>query len=452
MALVAGFFAPAPAAAIPAFARKYGTSCQTCHSVFPKLNAFGEAFRLNGLRMPKETEAMLREKPVSLGAPAYRRLWPKAVWPGSIPGNLPLAVNVQFADVTSSTTAGHAVKNDFQFPQEANLFAGGTLGDRISYFSELTFEDSPDGSVDAQIEHASIAFDSPIGPLNLLHIRLGKLAPILDDGFHEMWLMTDAAIDPLFAYNPIGLRGGAGLAEDISPTPIDLPAMVRGIEAYGIIRHRLLYVAGIANGIASTSEGRFDANNAKDYYARVDYKFGGMGLDGFTGSEAVIPEHNWRDNSVRVGTFVYRGNASGTGFPFTLDDGASVSLEDRRFVRTGVFASVFARDLNVFGVYMRGSDTIDRFDSAGALAGTIEPHFDAWFIEADYVFYPWPWLFGAFRYQTLAPGDPNVPELRTAVANVSALIRANVKGLLEYRRDLRDGRNYSMTVAVRFAF
>jgi hypothetical protein len=74
MALVAGFFAPAPAAAIPAFAGKYGTSCQTCHSVFPKLNAFGEAFRLNGLRMPKETEAMLREKPVSLGVPAYRRL------------------------------------------------------------------------------------------------------------------------------------------------------------------------------------------------------------------------------------------------------------------------------------------------------------------------------------------------------------------------------------------
>jgi hypothetical protein len=36
-----------PAAAIPAFARKYGTSCQTCHTIFPKLNPFGEAFRRN---------------------------------------------------------------------------------------------------------------------------------------------------------------------------------------------------------------------------------------------------------------------------------------------------------------------------------------------------------------------------------------------------------------------
>ena len=72
------------ASAIPAFARKYQTSCQTCHTVFPKLNAFGDAFRLNGYRMPAETEEMVKEKPVSLGAPAYKKLWPKAVWPGEI--------------------------------------------------------------------------------------------------------------------------------------------------------------------------------------------------------------------------------------------------------------------------------------------------------------------------------------------------------------------------------
>jgi hypothetical protein len=31
----------APARAIPAFARKYGTSCLTCHTVYPKLTPFG---------------------------------------------------------------------------------------------------------------------------------------------------------------------------------------------------------------------------------------------------------------------------------------------------------------------------------------------------------------------------------------------------------------------------
>ncbi len=58
---------PASAEAVPAFARKYQTSCQTCHIVFPKLNAFGEAFRLRGYRMPAETEDMVKQKPVSMG-------------------------------------------------------------------------------------------------------------------------------------------------------------------------------------------------------------------------------------------------------------------------------------------------------------------------------------------------------------------------------------------------
>ena len=91
--VAAGVLFAAPLAeAIPAFARKYETSCQTCHVVFPKLNAFGEAFRLNGYRMPKETEEMVKEKPISLGAPAYKKLWPSAIWPGEISSSVPLAV------------------------------------------------------------------------------------------------------------------------------------------------------------------------------------------------------------------------------------------------------------------------------------------------------------------------------------------------------------------------
>ncbi|HEX7486146.1 MAG TPA: hypothetical protein VF332_08340 [Vicinamibacterales bacterium] len=59
------------------FARKYGTSRQTCHTIFPKLNAFGVALRLNGYRMPKETEEMAKTKPASLGSPAFKKLWPQ---------------------------------------------------------------------------------------------------------------------------------------------------------------------------------------------------------------------------------------------------------------------------------------------------------------------------------------------------------------------------------------
>jgi hypothetical protein len=445
------------ALAVPAFARKYQTSCQTCHIVFPKLNAFGEAFRLRGYRMPGETAEMVKEPPVSLGAPAYKKLWPQAVWPGEVSSAVPLAVNVKLADVNTSALNDDGsittVKNDLQFPQEVNIFGAGTLGDHVSYFAETTFGENPDGSVAVELEHARLDFDSPFGPEDLFHFRLGKFAPNLADGFQEMWISTDAAIDSVFAFNPIGINGGTGLAEDVTPSPIALPDRVRGIEGYGIISHRALWVAGLVNGVGpnpADASGRFDGNNAKDVYARFDYKIGGMGLDGDSAGRP-IPDKNWQDNSLRVGAFAYRGDASGINFPLETKDGLETNIQDMHFVRTGIYASAFFQDLNVFGVYMHGSDSLQMFDAEGAaLSSTGEPDYHALFVQADYLFYPW--LQGSFRYETLTPADRSVESRRTGVFNASALIRANVKAMVEYQRDMREGDNHSLNALLRFAF
>src|SRR5579883_2407629 len=84
--------AAAPARAIPAFARKYGTSCQTCHTVYPKLTPFGEAFRRNGFKFPGSDTEMTKQETVPLGQDAYRDVFPKAVWPGTLPASIPIAL------------------------------------------------------------------------------------------------------------------------------------------------------------------------------------------------------------------------------------------------------------------------------------------------------------------------------------------------------------------------
>jgi hypothetical protein len=443
----------------PAFARKYQTSCQTCHIVFPKLNSFGEAFRLRGYRMPGETEDMVKQPPVSLGAPAYKRLWPQAVWPGEISSVVPLAVNVKMADVNTSSLNDDGsvtrVKNDLQFPQELNIFGAGTLGEHVSYLSELTVGENADGSAAVSLEHARFDFDSPFGPEDLFHFRLGKFAPNLFDGFQEMWISTNSAIDSLFNFNPIGVHGGTGLGADaLSPNSISLPARVRGVEGYGIISHRAMWVAGLANGVQAPpgdTTGRFDGNNAKDVYARFDYKIGGMGLDGDTGGQPYTPEKNWRDNSLRLGVFTYRGDASGIPFALTADDGTKVNIEDRHFLRTGFYASVFLQDLNVFGVYLRGSDALNTTDATtNVLLHAIEPNYHAWFTQADYVIYPW--LQATGRYETVMPADPTVQSVRIGTLDVSALVRANVKAMVEYQRDLRQSENHSLNVLLRVGF
>jgi hypothetical protein len=77
--------------AIPAFSRKYQTSGTTCHSNYPELNDFGLAFKKNSFKFPKDDETFVKEPPVLLGSKAQKEAFPEAVYPGEIPGFLPIA-------------------------------------------------------------------------------------------------------------------------------------------------------------------------------------------------------------------------------------------------------------------------------------------------------------------------------------------------------------------------
>src|SRR6201993_1372622 len=104
ISLLAVLSTPPPASAIPAFSRKYGTSCTTCHLDFPKLNDFGKAFKDAGFKFPKDDESFLKEPPILLGAPAQAELWPHTVYPGTIPGMIPagLRYNTYYQQVSSN--------------------------------------------------------------------------------------------------------------------------------------------------------------------------------------------------------------------------------------------------------------------------------------------------------------------------------------------------------------
>ena len=46
-----------PAAAFPAFARKYGLRCSACHESWPMLNYFGQKFKDNGYQLMNDRDA-----------------------------------------------------------------------------------------------------------------------------------------------------------------------------------------------------------------------------------------------------------------------------------------------------------------------------------------------------------------------------------------------------------
>ncbi len=56
------------------------------------------------------------------------------------------------------------------------------------------------------------------------------------------------------------------------------------------------------------------------------------------------------------------------------------------------------------------------------------------------------------RYENLRAADPSVDTLQFLNANVSFLARANIKLMVEYRRDLHDSQNYQIATVLRAAF
>src|SRR5271167_4145106 len=52
-----------PATAIPAFARKYGMPCSSCHEAWPKLSPFGQAFKDNGYQLGNDRDSPVYQHP-----------------------------------------------------------------------------------------------------------------------------------------------------------------------------------------------------------------------------------------------------------------------------------------------------------------------------------------------------------------------------------------------------
>lgn len=127
LALLAPFAVhPAPASALPIFARRYGVSCQACHSIVPRLSAFGQAFKNSGYR------------------------WPAALTPAP---TLPVAVrvNLAYSSLPDPTGLPKAIVD------EVEALSAGPLGKHFSYYAEQYLVDGgrPGKTRDAYLEYLS---------------------------------------------------------------------------------------------------------------------------------------------------------------------------------------------------------------------------------------------------------------------------------------------------------
>lgn len=347
--LLATFVAVRSASAIPAFARQYGRDCQTCHVAFPKLTAFGEAFRRNGYRFPGgNSQDYEEEESIPLGQEAYKKLFPHTVWPGNLPAQVRLAAQI-------AMRVDYLPDDDPEISFDA---MSGSLGlnfasnfdETFSAWAGVAFR-SEGGAVETEVERifAMIEpFDTPV-----MNFRLGRFDP-------ELWSFSNhrtLGFAPWMMVTPV-------LDNPFTPHPAQ-----SGFEATGVTgQGRFTYSVGVVEG------GGDRVNTFKDVYSHIGVKIGGMRLDGLKVQSASAQA--WREKSVQIGGFGYFGQSA-------LGDRDVASQEDRFFIVGGDVNAVW-RDFNLIlaGTFGRNqmpslAEPNQSFDSV---------HFMS---QLDIVVYPW---------------------------------------------------------------
>jgi hypothetical protein len=248
-----------PAQAIPPFARRYGLPCSTCHVGGPtKLSNFGEAFRDNGYRIPGETEAFIREPAMPLGAASRKALFPQTVWPGEIPGTLPFGASVLVQGLVNLPHSDDDAKATAQVGVTAALLLGGSLGRHISVFGHFSA-----GTSGVELSQAFLVgrslFERWLGEA-AINIKVGRMNL---DIFPVQPNLYRSVLQPA-AYDLAVGRDGFALSS---------PA--EALEIYGLVKGRLKWVLGAANGRKPLD----DLTTRRDFFARLQLKLGGPRLD-----------------------------------------------------------------------------------------------------------------------------------------------------------------------------
>jgi hypothetical protein len=466
---------PQKGKAIPAFSRQYGTSCTTCHVDFPKLNDFGRAFKDAGFKFPKDDETFLKIPQVMLGSPAQKELWPKTVWPGSIPGLPPIGLRMNnFFQVVGKNRGNFdplTVTNGIpQFVPRTDfetgffsIFTAGNFGSDIAFW------------VDDDISIAGSNANGGLGDGYLRFVNLGRFLKLPKDslslraGQFELDLpFTQARSFNLTGYDIYG-QANIGATNSINQQNVNNQFAItdagKGVElsgghSYGGYQYSIAIVDQNTSGnvptISSfvpdaTGTGFLSDSNFKDIYARLSYRFN-LERDKASRNDvqAAGPMGPRDHTSLKLGSYYFYGRSVQRFVGAT-----SVLTAREPFYRVGGDFSFNHRTLNIYGLYMYAHDhnllpvdatgtliTLPISDTSPAIAGFVKgspAKFSGGFVQADYL--ALPWLMTIMRWDRVQSGADRANNSGAVfdltrdrfTPGVQFLIHSNIKASFEYQ-------------------
>ncbi len=244
---------PQAAKTIPAFARKYGLSCTTCHTAAPKLKAYGDDFAGNGFQLPDDDEPVRAFQDTGDDNLLLQR-------------DFPLAIRF---DAYARYQSEHDVDNDLQTPFGLKVMSGGNIAKDIGYYFYFYMDER--GEV-AGVEDAYVHFNNIKG--TELDLMIGQFQ-ISDPLFKRELRLT---YEDYKIYTTEVGASSANLKYD------------RGVIATYSLPTGTDFVVELINGNGIGEAGGdhlFDDDSFKNVFAKVSQgiSIATVGLFGYTGSE-----------------------------------------------------------------------------------------------------------------------------------------------------------------------
>lgn len=481
--------------AIPAFSRQYQTSCMTCHLDFPKLNDFGKAFKDAGFKFPKDDADFLKIAPTLLGAEAQKQVWPKTVWPGTIPGMPPIGLRMnnffqwtgsnrnRFNSLAAPGTVPPVIPGtDFETGL-FSIFTAGNFGSDIAFWVDddisVAGANGNGGLGDAYLRFVNLSRFLKL-PANSLNVRAGQFE--LDLPITQARNINLSPYDIYTESNVGAISSMVSLSQNVNNL-FTFAGAAKGVEVsgghtYGGYHYSVALLNQNTSGLSQTTSpfvpsatgganggvGFASDSTFKDVYARLSYRFN---LERDAESRNAIQAAGTtgpRDHTyLSFGTFYLHGKSQ-QGFVGLSSSGANTVLYAREpYYRAGGDFNFNYRTLNLFGVYMFAKDNnLLPVDANGMLiplplSATSPPpvrfisgvpaKFNGGFVEADYLVLPWIMLIGRWdgvhssadriNGLLLASNTPFFGGLNSArnrySPGVQFLIHPNIKASFEYQ-------------------
>src|SRR5215475_3414365 len=386
------------ASAIPAFARKYGMPCSSCHEAWPKLSPFGQQFKDNGYQMGNDRDAPIFQ------SPAY---WPIAF---RITPNWHLEHNENTivdgpggpnSALTTVTTRG------FDYTG-MDLLTAGTLANNISFL----LVPSSDETGAFHFESANVRFDNLFGS-SWANVKVGKFE--LDNLLSEKRIVT--------------LSGNGGFYQNYHFQPWLAPNSPSPSYVFGLGDNQL----GIEwMGHSRNDRTRISAALLQGTDGNPDFQAGiggaaGRGYEGYIAASQAFELGNL--GLQRVGGFAYFGQAP-TFTQFTQNDGADpifgTGTGNKPYYRAGFIGMWYVKKLDFTTMYFYGHDNVflatgtpSNLGADGLPEGAHAPTWNGALIETHYTWSPQLVLIN--RYELIRMSQQALDSNPGDLGNVDAL-------------------------------